>query len=230
MRLTDSSYLLVLLGLSLGLIAQAAVKRAWQEWSKVPTRGGRGAGDVAMDMLHRQGNFNVTLKPVQGELTDNYDPRNETLNLSGGVYDSHSVAALGIAAHEAGHAMQKYTGYALLSLRSSLVPTVNIGSRAAWPIFLVGILASLQPLMWAGILLFSLSVLFSLITLPMELDASRRGLNMLREGGYMTEDELAGARKVLRSAAFTYVASAIASVLNLVRLIMIANGSRSRRR
>lgn len=225
----DSTYILVLIGLVLGLLAQSAVKRAYNEQSKVRTRLGRPAGEVVMELLRRNGNNVVRLARVSGSLTDNYNPNAETLNLSETVIDSDSVAALGVAAHEAGHAMQKLTGYAPLKLRSMAVPAVNIGSNLAWPIFLAGMIFSWRPLLYAGIGLFGLAVLFAFITLPVEFDASRRAVAMLTEGGYINAEEEAGVRRVLRAAAMTYVASAIASLLNLVRLLMIANGGRRRR-
>lgn len=225
----DSTYILVLIGLVLGLLAQSAVKRAYNEQSKVRTRLGRPAGEVVMELLRRNSNNVVRLARVSGSLTDNYNPNTETLNLSETVIDSDSVAALGVAAHEAGHAMQKLTGYAPLKLRSMAVPAVNIGSNLAWPIFLAGMIFSWRPLLYAGIGLFGLAVLFAFITLPVEFDASRRAVAMLTEGGYINAEEEAGVRRVLRAAAMTYVASAIASLLNLVRLLMIANGGRRRR-
>lgn len=224
----DWTYFLVLIGLALGLWAQSSVKSAYAEQSKVRTRLGIPASQVAMDLLHRNGNHAVTLAHISGQMTDNYNPTNETLNLSDGVYNSDSVAALGIAAHEAGHAMQKMTGYAPLALRSLVVPAVNIGSTAAMPVFIAGLIFSWQPLVTAGIILFSLSVAFSLITIPVEIDASNRAMQMLTEGGYVTAEEESGVRKVLRAAAMTYIAAAVANMLNLLRLILISNSRRRR--
>lgn len=222
----DWTYILVLIGLALGLWAQASVKRAYAEQSRVSTRLHQPASAVVMDMLRRNGNSAVSLRQVHGELTDHYNPGDETLSLSDSVYHSDSVAALGIAAHEAGHAMQKLTGYGPLALRSAMVPAVNIGSTAAMPIFIAGLIFSWQPLVTVGIVLFSLSMLFALITLPVEFDASRRAVEMLTSGGYVTADEEAGVRKVLRAAAMTYVAAAVASMLNVLRLILISNRRR----
>lgn len=222
----DWTYILVLIGLALGLWAQASVKSAYAEQSRVSTRLRQPASAVVADMLRRNGNNVVTLHQVHGELTDHYNPGDETLNLSEGVYNSDSVAALGIAAHEAGHAMQKMTGYGPLALRSAIVPAVNIGSTAAMPIFIAGLIFSWQPLVTVGIALFSLSMLFALITLPVEFDASRRAVEMLTAGGYVTAEEEAGVRKVLRAAAMTYVAAAVASMLNVLRLILISNRRR----
>ena len=186
------------------------------------TRLGRPASEVVHDLLRRNGNSVVTVQRTSGQLTDHYDPASETLRLSEGVYGSGSIAALGIAAHEAGHAMQKLEHYAPLKMRTALVPVVNIGSSAAIPLFFMGILFSWKPLVTIGILAFSLSVLFSLITLPVEFDASRRAVRMLQAGGYVTGEELTGVQKVLRAAALTYVAAAVSSLLNLLRLLIIA--------
>ena len=226
----DWTYLLVIAGLILGLIAQHRVNQAYEKYAKVPTSFGRPAWEVANMILLRNGNQRVSVQRISGKLTDHYDPRNETLSLSEGVYDSSSVSAIGIAAHEAGHAMQKMESYAPLALRSAAVPVVNIGSRASMPIYVLCLVLSVEPLVWVGIGLFSLAVIFALITLPVELNASSRALRMLQDSGVMTEDELAGVRHVLRAAAMTYVASALASLLTLVRLLLIAQGSSRRRR
>ncbi len=218
----DWTYLLLIPGLLLGLWAQSQVKSTFEKYSKVSTHLGRPAYEAVADLLRSNGNQNVIIKRVSGSLTDHYDPRNETLNLSESVYDSYSVAALGVAAHEAGHAMQKQTNYAPLALRSAAVPVVNIGSSLATPLFVLGLIFSWKPLVTIGIVAFSLSVLFALITLPVEFDASHRAVQMLRDGGYMTADELSGVEKVLRAAALTYVASAVTSLLSLLRLILIA--------
>lgn len=226
MYLYDWTYLLLIPGLLLSLWAQIKVKNAYSKYSRIATRQGAPASVVVMDLLRRNGNDAVSLSRVSGELTDNYDPRTETLNLSQGVYDSTSIAALGIAAHEAGHAMQKQEGYAPLRLRSAIVPVVNLGSGLSTPIILAGLVFSWQPLVTAGILLFSLTVLFTLITLPVEFNASRRALLMLTSGGYITPEEEHGVKSVLSAAALTYVAAAIASILSLLRLILISNRRR----
>ncbi|MBR5110191.1 MAG: zinc metallopeptidase [Clostridia bacterium] len=218
----DGTILLLLPGLLLGLWAQARVKSAFEKFSKVRTGRGIPAQELVRQMLSRQGVVDITIAPTQGTLSDHYDPSSNTLRLSQGVYGSDSVAAVGVAAHEAGHALQKEQGYALLSLRSVMVPVVNIGSNLAWPIFFLGILFSWKPLMYAGIAVFAAVVLFSLITLPVEFDASRRANLMLTESGYFTQEELDGVRKVLNAAALTYVASFVSAALQLVRLILIA--------
>ena len=218
----DWTYLLLIPGLILGLWAQHRVNSTYQEYGKVGTALGRPACEVAQDLLRRNGNAEVRVGRVHGQLTDHYDPAKEVLNLSDGVYGSSSVAALGVAAHEAGHAMQKQEGYAPLKLRTAAVPIVNFGSSAATPLFVLGLIFSWQPLVYVGIALFSLSVIFALITLPVEFDASRRAVRMLTEGGYMTESERAGVKAVLNAAALTYVASAVTSLLSLLRLLLIA--------
>ena len=221
----DRWTLLMLLALGLGLLAQSRVKSAYARYLRVPTRSGVTAARVVEDALRRQGNDGVSIIPVPGTLTDHYDHRNNTLGLSEGVFNSSSVAALGIAAHEAGHAMQKKEGSALLSLRGILVPVVNIGSNLSVPIVIAGLALSIGPLVTLGIILFAAAVVFALITLPVEFGASRRAIKMLTAGGYITGEEEAGVRKVLNAAAMTYVASAIGAVVQLMRLIAL---SRSR--
>ena len=222
----DWTYLLIIPGLLLGLWAQAKVKGAYAEYSRIPTRLGRPAAAVVDDLLRRNGNHKVRIGRVNGELTDHYNPGNETLNLSDGVYGSASIAALGIAAHEAGHAMQKHENYAPLMLRTAIVPAVNICSGLSTPLFFVGLLLSWEPLLTLGIILFAASTVFALVTLPVEFNASNRAVAMLVDGGYVTGEEERGVRKVLSAAALTYVAAAVTSLLSLLRLVMIANRRR----
>ena len=225
----DWTYILVIPGLLLGLWAQARVQSTYAKYSRVGTRLGRPASEVVDDLLRRNGNGRVSIGRVNGQLTDHYDPAHETLNLSTGVYGSSSVAALGVAAHEAGHAMQKFEGYTPLKLRTAAVPIVNIGSSMATPIFIAGLIFAWEPLVNVGILLFSLSVIFALITLPVEFNASSRAVQMLTEGGYVTGEEEQGVRKVLNAAALTYVAAAVTSLLSLLRLLLIAGRNQNRR-
>ena len=222
----DWTYLLIIPGLILGIWAQSKVKSTYAEYSRVPARLGRSAAMVVDDLLRRNGNNKVRIGRVSGELTDHYNPGNETLNLSDGVYASNSVAALGIAAHEAGHAMQKHDGYAPLKLRTAIVPAVNICSGLSTPLFFLGLLMSWEPLLTLGIILFAASTVFALVTLPVEFNASNRAVAMLTEGGYVNGEEERGVRKVLQAAALTYVASAVTSLLSLLRLVMIANRRR----
>lgn len=225
----DSTYLFVLVAVALSLIAQGMVKSAYSKYSKVPTRAGQPASRVVDDLLRQNGNNAVTVRPIPGTLTDHYDPRDETLSLSDGVYNSSSVAALGIAAHEAGHAMQKKEGYGPLALRSVMVPVVQFGSHLSMPIILLGFLMSIRPLITIGIVMFGFVVAFSLITLPVEFDASRRAVEMLSSGGYIDREEEAGVRAVLRAAAMTYVAGALGALLQMARLILLSRGGSRRR-
>ena len=218
----DWTYLLIIPGLILGIWAQMKVKSTYAEYSRIPTRLGRGAASVVDDLLRRNGNNRVTVGRVHGELTDHYNPANETLNLSDGVYASNSIAALGIAAHEAGHAMQKLEGYAPLRLRTAIVPAVNICSGLSTPLFFLGLVMAWKPLTTLGIILFAASTVFALVTLPVEFNASNRAVAMLTEGGYVTGEEERGVRKVLTAAALTYVAAAVTSLLSLLRLVLIA--------
>ncbi len=218
----DWTIILILPGLLLGLWAQARVRSAFEKYSKVHTQRGIPSQELVRQMLSRQGVVDIAISPTQGTLSDHYDPSSNTLRLSQGVFGSDSVAAVGIAAHEAGHALQKEQGYSLLSVRSLIVPVVNIGSNLAWPIFVLGIILSWKPLMYAGIATFAAVVVFSLITLPVEFDASRRANVMLSESGYFTQEELNGVRTVLNAAALTYVASFISTLMQLLRLVLIA--------
>ena len=222
----DWTMILVIPGLLLGLWAQMRVSSAFRKYSAVHARSGMSAEDVARSMLNQAGCGNVSIRSVSGNLTDHYDPRNNTLRLSDGVYGSSSVAAIGIAAHECGHAMQQHEGYAPLVLRSALVPVVNLGSNLYFPIFLLGLLFSWEPLIYVGIACFALTLVFSLVTLPVEFNASGRALRVLDQQGYLSSEEMDGARAVLSAAAMTYVAAAISSLLQLVRLLIIARDRR----
>ena len=221
----DWTMILVIPGLLLGLYAQFKVKSTFDRYSRVRTRSGLTAEEAARMLLNRGGSANVTISRVNGSLTDHYDPRSNTLRLSDSVYGSDSVAAVGVAAHECGHALQEHDGYGLLKLRSALVPVVNIGSSLYLPIFMAGLLFSWEPLQTVGILCFGLTLLFALVTLPVEINASKRALGML--DGVLEAEELQGAKAVLSAAALTYLASVISSALQLLRLILI---SRSRNR
>lgn len=221
----DWTMILVIPGLLLGLYAQFKVKSTFARYSRVRTKSGLTAEAAARMLLSRGGSTNVTISRVNGSLTDHYDPSSKTLRLSDSVYGSDSVAAVGVAAHECGHALQEHDGYGLLKLRSALVPVVNIGSSLYLPIFMAGLLFSWEPLQMVGILCFGLTLLFSLVTLPVEINASKRALGMLE--GVLDAEELQGAKAVLSAAALTYLASVISSALQLLRLILI---SRSRNR
>lgn len=219
----DWTMLLIIPGLLLGLWAQSQLQHAYQKYGKIPAAFGGTAAQAARYILDQSGNDNVAVEAVPGTLTDHYDPRGRVLRLSEGVYSQGSLAALGIAAHEAGHAMQHKEGYAWLGLRSACVPAVNIGSNLAMPIFVAGLIFSVRFLQTAGIALFSLVVLFSIITLPVEFDASRRAVRALESSGLIAgQEESRAVRTVLRAAAMTYVAGAVSAALQLLRLIILS--------
>ncbi|HPF88896.1 MAG TPA: zinc metallopeptidase [Candidatus Limiplasma sp.] len=222
----DWTMILVLPGLLLGMWAQYKVKSAYAKYAKISTSRGITAEEVSRDILSKGANMPVSVEPIQGKLTDNFDPKSNTLHLSEGVYGSSSIAAVGIAAHECGHALQQSDSYAPLVVRNAIVPAVKISSNLYFPIFLIGIIASWEPLMYAGIICFAATLVFSLITLPVEFNASHRALKVLQSGSYMTDEEVAGVRAVLTAAALTYVAAAISSLLQLLRLLLIANRRR----
>ena len=218
----DPTILLVLLPLLLGLIAQSRVQAVYEKYSKIPTRVGLPASLAVKQLLDQGGAGHVTISRVDGQLTDHFDPGTDTLRLSEGVYNSASVAALGIAAHEAGHALQKQEHYPFLALRTLMVPTVNFGSRLAWPVFMLGLILSFRPLLTAGIALFAVVVIFSLITLPVELNASHRAQRLLAEGGYLTNEEEKGVQHVLTAAAMTYVVSFLSAFMQFLRLVLLS--------
>ena len=184
--------------------------------------------DAAKRLLNSQGIYDVTVRPGKGQLTDHYDPRTKTVNLSESVFHSTSVAAIGVAAHECGHAMQDNVGYVPLKLRGAIVPVANIGSQAAFPLIIIGVLIGGMgsPLVNIGLILFSLAVIFQLITLPVELNASRRAITLLDQVGILGGQEVNQTRKVLGAAALTYVAALAASVLQLLRLVILFGGRR----
>lgn len=225
----DPTYILVVIGAVICMIASARVKGTFNKYSQLRSRSGMNGAQVAQRVLQAAGIYDVQVRHVSGSLTDHYDPRTKTVNLSDPVYNATSVAALGVAAHECGHAIQHAKSYAPLSIRSALVPVANFGSMLAWPVILIGLLFNTRSsglIIDIGILLFSAAVLFQLVTLPVEFDASRRALVMLRTQGILADDELKYTRRVLKSAALTYVASAAAAILQLLRIILITNGRR----
>ena len=219
----DPMYFLVILAFIFSMVAQTKVSTTFNKYSRVRNRAGFTGAQVATQMLQNAGIYDVSVQRVAGNLTDHYDPRTKTLRLSQSVYDSTSVAALGVAAHETGHAIQHDVGYAPLGLRSMLVPLANFGSRLAIPLILIGFIFSGggSTLVTIGILFFSLSVLFTLITLPVEFNASHRAIDLLVADGFLASDEIGGAKKVLSAAAMTYVAAAFAAVAQLLRLMAI---------
>lgn len=225
----DPTYILVVIGAVICMIASARVKGTFNKYSQLRSMSGMNGAQVAQRVLQAAGIYDVQVRHVSGSLTDHYDPRTKTVNLSDPVYNATSVAALGVAAHECGHAIQHAKSYVPLSIRSALVPIANFGSMLAWPVILIGLFFNTRSsglIIDIGILLFSAAVLFQLVTLPVEFDASRRALVMLRTQGILADNELKYTRRVLKSAALTYVASAAAAILQLLRIILITNGRR----
>ena len=219
----DWTYILLIPALILSMWAQFRVSSTFSRFSKVRASSGMTATQMAEQLLHAEGVYDVSVERTRGNLTDHYDPKNMVLRLSDSTANSTSVAALGVAAHEAGHVLQHRDGYAPLMLRTAAVPVVNIGSNLSWPLFVAGLIFSWEPLLYAGIALFALAVLFALITLPVEFNASKRALAALETNGYLQPgEEMRGARKVLSAAAMTYVASAFMAIMQLLRLLAIA--------
>lgn len=238
----DWTILILLPGLLISLVAELRVKTTVSRYAAVPLRPGMTGAAVAERILQSNGIYDVGIGRVPGRLTDHYDPASKTLYLSEIVFAGNSVAAVGVAAHEAGHALQHAKGYAPLRLRTVLVPVCNFGARLSMPLFFIGVLFSYAlsfadtasllglSLMTAGVCAFSLSVLFQLVTLPVEFNASRRAMRCLSHSGTMSEEELTGARRVLRAAALTYVAALLSGLLFLLRLLVILAGFTGRRR
>lgn len=224
----DSTYILVIIGMIICLAASGIVRSTYNKYAKVRSAQGITGAEAAERILRSQGIYDVQIRQVSGNLTDHYDSRNRTLSLSDSVYSSTSVAAIGVAAHECGHAVQDEVGYAPLKIRHSLVPVASIGSQAGIILVIVGLIftSGFNWLVQLGIVLFSLAVLFQLVTLPVEFNASRRALVLLQEQGILYQNEVGQARKVLSAAALTYVASAAAGILQLLRLVILAGGRR----
>ena len=222
----DPTYILVLIGAFLSLIATTRVNGAFNRYSKVKASSGITAQEAAMKILHEAGIDDVKIERIRGNLTDHYSPNEKVLRLSDSVYNSTSVAAIGVAAHECGHAIQHQVGYGPLKLRTLSVPVANIGSRLSWPIIIIGLILALPGLTQIGIFLFTFVVLFQLITLPVEINASRRALSILDSQNYLTDNELVGSRKVLKAAAYTYVAALLTSILQLLRIVILSRNRR----
>ena len=220
----DWTYILVLIGVVLSLLASAKVKSTFARYSNVRSYSGMTGRDAAEKILHRNGIYDVQIIHISGNLTDHYNPTNKTLALSDPVYHSTSVAAIGVAAHECGHAIQHNVGYIPIKIRSAIVPVVNLGSKLSWPIIILGVILGSFNMLNIGILLFALTLVFQIVTLPVEFNASSRALKMLGSSGMLGADEVKGARKVLTAAALTYVAALASSILQLLRLIILAGG------
>ena len=218
----DYTYVLVLIGAVLCMWASYRVNSVYNKYSHIRSASGMTGAEVAQRILDRNGVRDVRVEHVSGNLTDHYDPRTQTVNLSDAVYGSTSVAALGVAAHECGHVMQHESGYMPLKIRTALVPAANLGSQIGLPLVIIGLIFGLSNSFIAiGIWIFALAVLFQIVTLPVEFNASHRALAMLEEYGILGTDEVEASRKVLGAAAMTYVAAAASAVLQLLRLIML---------
>ena len=224
----DPTFLLVIAGLVISGLASAYVNSTFRKYDEFRSSKGVTGTQAADYILRSQGITDVGVQQIAGNLTDNYNSGNKLLSLSEATAQSTSVAAIGVAAHECGHAVQDAKNYFPLKLRAAIVPVANIGSTLSFPLIMLGVIMSWnQTLINVGILAFSLALVFQLVTLPVEFDASRRALSILREGNMLAEDELAAARKVLMAAALTYVAAALATFLQLLRLVLLF-GNRSR--
>lgn len=225
----DPTYVLVLIGVIICMLASAKVNSTYARYDRVMNHAGITGAMAAEQILRRAGIYDVQIQRVSGRLTDHYDPRAKVLRLSDSTYGSTSVAALGVAAHECGHAIQHATHYVPLSIRGALVPVANFGSGIAWPFILIGLFLNGQMsviLINLGILLFAAAVLFQIVTLPVEFNASSRAMKLLEGSGMLYQDEARQARKVLTAAAFTYVASAASAILQLLRLLILTGGRR----
>lgn len=218
----DTTYVLVIIGAVICMIASGRVNSTYNKYQNVRSRSGMTGAQAAEQILHASGIYDVRIEHISGNLTDHYDPRSRVLRLSDTVYGSNSVAAIGVAAHECGHAVQDQVGYVPLRLRGAFVPVANIGSKAAWPLIILGlILGWNNTLIQIGIICFSFAVLFQLITLPVEFNASRRAVNILGSSGILQGEEIKQTKKVLSAAALTYVASAASGILSLLRLVLL---------
>ena len=225
----DPTYILVMIGVVICLLASAKMNSTFSKYSRVRSHSGMTGKEAAEALLHREGIYDVRVEYVAGKLTDHYDPRSKVLRLSDATYQQTSVAAIGVAAHECGHAIQHARGYAPLSIRSALVPVANFGSSIAWPLIIIGLIMNSQTsqlFLNLGVIAFSMAVLFQIVTLPVELNASRRALKILGNTGMLYPDEVRETRKVLTAAALTYIAGAASAILQLLRLIMISNSRR----
>ena len=221
----DSTYILVAIGAILCMIASSRVNSTFKKYSTVRSMSGLTGKEAAEKILRHNGIFDVVVEHIPGNLTDHYDPRHKILRLSDATYNSTSVAAIGVAAHECGHALQHASNYSPLTIRGALVPIANFGSQLAWPLIIIGIFLNGNTgimIINAGIICFSAAVIFQLVTLPVEFNASRRAVVQISEIGILGDDELSDTKKVLKAAAMTYVASAAAGILQLLRLILIA--------
>jgi len=218
----DFTIVLLIPAIILAVYAQSKVQSTFNKYSKVTAKSGVTGAQAAELLLRNAGVGDVRIEPTRGNLTDHYDPRSKVLRLSEGVYGKNSLAALGVAAHETGHAIQHHVGYFPLELRNSLVPVANIGSNLAFPLLIIGLIFGNPTLAMWGVLVFVAVVLFQVVTLPVEFNASNRAVAVLEGSGLLDRQEAGGARKVLNAAALTYVAAALMAVMNLVRMLLIS--------
>lgn len=217
----DPTYILVILGAVICMLASANVSRVYSRYSRIFARRRISAEQAAQQILHQAGVTGIRIERVRGHLTDHYDPRNGVVRLSDSVYGSSSVAAIGVAAHECGHVIQHHTGYLPIKVRGAILPAVNFGSRLSWPVIILGVILSSFHIIKIGIILFALTLLFQMVTLPVEFDASHRALKILQTSGMLYEEEVSGARRVLAAAALTYITSAVSTFLQLLRLVLL---------
>lgn len=217
----DPTWWLIIVGMILCLAASGNVSATYRKYSKIENARGMTASEVAERILKGAGISDVRIERIEGELTDHYDPKNKVVRLSEGVYYSTSVAAIGVAAHECGHVLQHYNRYLPIRVRNAIVPVVNFGSNLSWPLILLGVLFGLTRLVDVGIILFTLVLLFQIVTLPVEFNASKRAIGVIRDTGILYGDEITGAKKVLNAAALTYVAGVIATALQVLRLFLL---------
>lgn len=222
----DSTYILVLLGALIAMWASWNVRSSFRKYEKVANHGGITGAQAAEAILHGAGICDVRVEHISGSLTDHFSPEERVLRLSDSVYGSRSVAAIGVAAHECGHAMQYEADYFPIHVRAAVIPMANIGSQLSWPLILAGLLLGWAGLVNIGIVLFALVVVFQLVTLPVEFDASGRAIRVLREIAMLNEQELEGAKRVLTAAALTYVAALVSSALQLFRLVLLSQRRR----
>lgn len=222
----DWTYFLVIIGALLSAWASARVNSTFSKYSRVRSMTGMTGAEAARRILQSQGVYDVAIQSVKGSLTDHYNPTNKTLNLSESVYGSTSVAAIGVAAHECGHAIQDNVGYVPLRLRAAFVPVANFGSKLSWPLIVLGLIIGASSFIQVGIWMFVLALLFQVITLPVEFNASGRAIDLLEQLGILSEQEIPHTRKVLGAAALTYVAAVAASLLQLLRLLILFGGRR----
>lgn len=217
-------YLLVIIGSLIMIYAQIKVNSAYSRYEKIPNRRGITGAMVAREILDRNGLGDVQIYQVKGKLSDHYDPRNKTINLSSGIHNGTSIAALAVASHECGHAIQHLVGYKPLVFRNTILPLCNIGQNLGWIAVIIGLVMGNSNIAWIGVILMSGILLFQIITLPVEFDASSRALKILK-ADYLTSDEYGGAKSMLSAAAFTYVAAMLSTVLSLLRIILMVIGN-----